>query len=303
MCGFWGAGQFSPVMNQSGLTFYFLNIGGAETATFTWILNNGDANGASSTADFNILGLSGNLLPSAFAQSGLTGTSLSNAQAQAALMQMTNSPIKGGVGVYFDDIALPVSDAAQCPGNVGGPPAQGCGQFIWVQILNSVTQSILLPPSDDTQPANDSNQLDGTYPYAFGGPPFATWDSPSMGLLWDWGMGAEQFSATMYVLWDPALPAGCTPAWTDTATQPQYTPHASTCISSIPIPLGSVKWGWSACSINEMAAAVGGGTMPSWFLQCGVGSGNSAGSANGYPQWVPGTGPGGCATSGIANCQ
>jgi len=52
------------------------------------------------------------------------------------------------------------------------------------------------------------------------------------------GEAAVSFDATMYVLWDPALPSGCTAVWTDTNASP-YIPHASQC-TSIPIPLGSV---------------------------------------------------------------
>jgi hypothetical protein len=175
--------------------------------------------------------------------------------------------------------------------------AAGCGQFIWVQILTSVTELQIKPQGDTFAPSNASYQLDGTYPY-FSGPgyPNATWDSPGRGLSQSWGEAAYPFNATMYVLWDPALPAGCTPAWTDTSQTP-YKDHASTC-ASIPIPLGSVQWKWSACTINA-----GAGTKPNWFLQCGIESGNSAGTASGYPQWASGTGPGGCYVSNNANCQ
>jgi hypothetical protein len=271
-----------PSLTVSSLEFYFVNPNTTETATYSWTLNTGTSQ---TTADFQINGPTGNLLPNAFAQSNNTGTSLSNAQnISAALMSMTNSPLKSGVGVFLSDNAEPVSNGAQCPPMPGKAPAAGCGQFIWVQILESVTQSLVIPSGDTSTPNNASSQLDGTYPY-FNGPNYsnATWDSPGLGLLHDWGEGAESFNATMYVLWDPALPVGCIPAWTDTQTTPYYTPHASTC-TSIPIPLGSVQWGWSACAINALAPAAGSGTTPSWFLQCGTGSGNSSGVASEYPQ-------------------
>jgi hypothetical protein len=298
-----GGGQEAadPALTQNALTFYWVNPGdNGETVTYTYTLDNGRS--ASATATFNIGGPTGNLLPSAFAQSNITGTSLTNPQGAAATMSMTNSPTKAGVGVFLNDNAQPVANAVQCPPSQGAPPTAGCGQLIWVQILNSVTQLQIVSSGDTFTPSNASNQLDGTYPY-FNGPGYAnaTWDSPSRGLLHSWGEGAEPFSATMYVLWDPALPAGCTPAWTDTTTLPYYTPHASQC-TSIPIPLGSVQWSWSACAINALASA-GGATTPSWFLQCGTGSGNSAGTASGYPQWAAGTGPGGCAKSDKGNCQ
>ena len=99
-----------------------------------------------------------------------------------------------------------------------------------------------------------------------------------------------------------ALPAGCVPAWTDTTTTPFFTPHGSQCTST-PIPLGSVQWNWSACAINALAANGTGGTTPNWNLYCGTGSGITTGVTSGYPEWSPGTGPGGCYKSPYANCQ
>lgn len=294
-----------PLNTQDLVTFYWVNPGdNGETVTYTYTLDNGQS--ASATATFNIGGPTDNLLPNAFAQSDITGTSLSNIQGSAAVLKMTNAPVHprtGAVGVFFNDNAQPVADSTKCPPNVGAPPAAGCGQFIWVQILNSLTQLQLVRAGDPFEPSNASYQLDGTYPY-FNGPDYAnaTWDSPGRGLLSTWGEGAEPFDATMYLLWDPALPAGCIPAWTDINTVPYYTDHASTC-TSIPIPLGSVHWNWSACAINALASAAGGGTTPSWFLHCGVGSGSSAGMTSGYPEWSSGTGPGGCHKSDNANCQ
>jgi hypothetical protein len=290
-----------PLTTQDSLTFYWVNPGdNGETVTYTYTLNNGQPP-VSATATFNIGGPTGNLLPSAFAQSDNTGTLLSSPQAVGTALAMTNAPIhpvlNGSVGVFFNDNAQPTADAGQCPPHPGAPPAAGCGQFIWVQILNSVTQLQIMPAGDTFTPLAASNQLDGTFPYASGpGYPNATWDSPNRGLSSSWGEAAEPFNATMYVLWDPALPAGCIPAWTDTSQTP-YKDHASQCTST-PIPLGSVQWKWSACAINA-----GAGTKPNWFLQCGIGSGNSAGAASGYPQWKSGTGPGGCSVSDIGQCQ
>jgi len=67
------------------------------------------------------------------------------------------------------------------------------------------------------------------------------------------------FSATMHLMWDPALPSGCTPASTD--------PHSlvstpSTC-TSIPVPLSSVTWHWSGGAINTLANQPNGTT---WLL-------------------------------------
>ena len=122
------------------------------------------------------------------------------------------------------------------------------------------------------------NQVDGRFPYPIDST-ISTSDSPGRPLLSNLGEAAEAFDATMYVLWDPALPGGCTPATVDTSTRPYYTSHPSTC-SSIPVPLGLVEWKWSACAING-----GAGPSPSWFKNCGPGKFYQA-TASGYPTWT-----------------
>jgi hypothetical protein len=164
-------------------------------------------------------------------------------------------------------------------------------------MLNSVTYSQLLPVTANgyVPPTNANNALDGVYPYP-SATATSTNDSPGrFDLLGGMGEAAISFDATMYVLWDPALPAGCATAWTDTTTAPTYTPHASQCTST-PVPLGSVEWKWLPCAINALAAMPGGGVGPSWFKQCGSGQ-TFAAAANGYPQWHS------CSSSAKANCQ
>ena len=51
-----GGGPVPGILTQSSATFYFINPGGSEMATYKWVLNNGNA---SSTADFNIQGPTG----------------------------------------------------------------------------------------------------------------------------------------------------------------------------------------------------------------------------------------------------
>jgi len=178
-------------------------------------------------------------------------------------MKMANAPGKPTLGIWFTDNATIAN-----------------GNFIWVQILKSVTYAQLVSAGFTFPiPPNASNQLDGIYPYpsTIG----ITSDAPGRPLYSGFGEAAEAFDATMYVLWDPAIPpAGqptCATASVDTSTVP-YTSHASTC-SSIPVPLGSVEWKWSACVINS-----GAGASPSWFSSCGPGYASLA-AANGYPQW------------------
>ena len=131
--------------------------------------------------------------------------------------------------------------------------------FQWVQILNGIQDQdiggggqviINAPPG----------QLDGTYPYA-NETTTTTSDSPNVQLPQSYGMVERGFTATMYLMWDPALPTGCVPAQTNAA----YNSTASTC-TSIPIPLGSVQWKWSGCAINTL---VDPGTGVTWIRNCG----------------------------------
>jgi hypothetical protein len=116
---------------------------------------------------------------------------------------------------------------------------------------------------------------------------------PNVTLLGGLGEAAELFDAIMYVLWDPAIPPAGQPNCTPATTSLNYKSTASTC-ASIPVPLGSVEWKWSACTINQLAAPAGVVT-PSWIKQCGPGFSYPA-AAGGYPTWNS------CDTSDIGKC-
>jgi hypothetical protein len=278
-----GSEAADPSLNQNSLTFYWVNPGdNGETVTYTYTLNNGQS--ASATASFNIGGPTGNLLPNAFVQTDDTATALISPLNNPATLTMMNAPGKPNVGIWFNDNAtLPTKN---------GTPV---GVFIWVQFLNSVNYS-QLGPTGYTPPTNLTAGLDGIYPY----PSLSTTttsDTPSRSdLLAGLGEVGEAFDATMYVLWDPALPAGCAPASTNT-TKPPYTSSASTC-TSIPIPLASVHWTWSACAINQLTAPAAGHLppAPSWVEHCGPGHANAA-VPSGYPEWNK------CDTSANADCH
>src|SRR5208282_148618 len=99
--------------------------------------------------------------------------------------------------------------------------------------------------------------IDKTYPYSYVYPA-ETWDTPAAGLpnLTNYGEAWESFTATMYLMWDPAIPPSgqpsCTPAKTVENADGSFTSSASTC-ASIPVPLSSVTWHWSGCAINTQA--------------------------------------------------
>jgi len=266
-----------PNLTQNSLTFYWVNPGdNGETVTYTYTLNNGQP--ASATATFNIGGPTGTLIPAEYLQTTDSATVVTNPTNASAAMQMQNSPRLSTAGVVF-------IESASLPST---------GKVIWVQILNSVTNSQLVQwGAAYTPPSSASNQLDGVYPYPGGNPAYTTNDSPNKYLYSLLGEAAESFDATMYALWDPVLPAGCTPANTNAST---YKSTASTCTSS-PIPLGSVRWRWSACAINQGVPPNSGlPTSPSWVRQCGP-EYQYSGQSNGYPEWNS------CSTSENGSCQ
>jgi hypothetical protein len=232
--------------------------------------------------NFSVAGPTGSILPSASLQTDDTATVLLSPTGNPAQMKMSNSPQQPGYGVWFEESTAPNQ-----------------GQFIWVQILNSVTYSQIEPANPYSIPSDVVNELDGIYPYP-STTPQATADSPGRYAYAGEGEDAEAFDATMYVLWDPAIPPqgkqSCTPAWTDTS-QTIYVAHASDC-ASIPVPLGSVRWKWSACAINQLGPPPPGGTAPSpsWIKQCGPAY-SYGGTASGYPTWTS------CSESAHANCK
>lgn len=273
------SGTVKPItqvpMNQNPITFYFTVPGHYEevdvTGTFT------DGTNLSAWARFNVNGPTGTLIPTESLQTTDSATVLTNPTNGSAAMQMQNSPRLTTAGVVFiEPASLPST-----------------GKVIWVQKLKSVTYSQLVQwGAAYTPPNSASNQLDGVYPYPNGNPAYTTNDSPNRYLYSLLGDATESFDATMYALWDPALPAGCTPANTNNQT---YQSTASTC-TSIPIPLGSIRWRWSACAINQgIPPNSGSQTSPSWVRQCGPGF-QYSGQSNGYPEWSS------CSTSQYGSC-
>ena len=308
---------FNSLTAGPGVTFYWVSTFGSNptpyTVQYSYCVSNGQCSPTSS-ANFSVAGPTGSFQPQAFLQTDSTGTVITDPSlpspnnpvqvsptANPAALQMFNTPeqpANSPVGVEFIENAVPP------PGNPG--------RFIWVQILNSVTYSQIAAPNSGYQaPTPALNQLDGLYPYpsnadigASQQPPqilasnYAS-DAPSRqdltGVL---GEAAESFGATMYVLWDPAIPPqgqqACTPATVNTSGV-TYVSTPSNC-SSIPVPVGAIDWTWSACAINALAPAGAGGHTNWWFVQCGAGTQNTYATST-YPQW------GSCYQSQYGKCR
>jgi hypothetical protein len=172
----------------------------------------------------------------------------------------------GSVGIfagpvlgYFGPVGINFTATA-------APPTGYTGRFEYVQLITNDTITVTTTGGTTqtcvnvTQPPTASGTgLDTVYPYDTGK---STKDSPSLPLDSSaYSQEGRVFSAKMYFLWDPALPAGCT--------------VGSSC-TSIPVPLGSATWGfsgtatysagnWSLTSSSKTAPSWSlGGTHPSW---------------------------------------
>jgi len=181
-----------------------------------------------------------------------------------------NTPVPGGfVGIDFTANAAPAA-----------------GTFQWVQLLNSDQTNLVSSVGEVSCPVTPESGLDTTYPYPAVNAN-TTYDTPSTNLVSSYGELERSFTATMYLMWDPALPAGCAPA----TTTAQGVSTASTCTSS-PVPLSSVQWHWSGCGINTLANQANGTT---YSLQCGINN-VSAPQSSGFPEWTV------TQTAALTNC-
>ena len=256
-----------------------------ETVTYTWMLENGQQ--ASTTADFQVHGPSGSTIPQAFVQTTGTASSVVAPLSDDASLRMANAPGMPAAGIWFNDIAT-------LPDNLPGTGAgTHTGKFVWIQLLHTVTYDQISPRPG---PSNVGEGFDGLYPYpSRGDNGMVTSDAPGrLALKHDMGEVGKKFDATMYTMWDPAIPAAgqasCVTAHSDTSTTP-YTPIASTC-SSIPVPLGSIRWEWAACAINSSTED----GSPSWALHCGQAKAFPP-QADTFPAWTR------CDASLYGGCQ
>lgn len=173
-------------------------------------------------------------------------------------------------------------------------PSIATGTFLFVQVIGPNTARYLASPSMQNETLGSG--LDNFYPYPiFSTSGTSTSDSPGMSLAPSnasaIGEGADTFSATMYLLWDPTVAgtgeSSCVAA--HTVYNPgtgQYTPTPSTCNGSIPVPLGFVRWGFSADAINTLQNQPT--TDTTWRLNCGSPEPLPPQFQNSlsYPQWT-----------------
>jgi hypothetical protein len=174
-------------------------------------------------------------------------------------------------------------------------PAATPGAFRWVQLTSRNTQFM------GAQTINCSNcvqllGLDNVYPYAVNSPllPVEVFDNPSMNLAFQvnnqniaLAQVNDNFQAQMYLLWDPELnsdgtsAAGCSSSTLYNIDRISVNSKPSTCTGSIPIPIGSLTWGYCGTAINTLAPQPG-----TWILSC-----PANGTPDVTPVYIPASGP------------
>jgi len=201
-------------------------------------------------------GHSGNACnPIATSNFSLTGPTVSSMSNPTGYVGIFGGPVLGygPVGIQFNPTLS----------NTTGDS----GQFEWIQLITNdtlprtstagITQTCV---NVTVPPTSGGTGLDTGYPYATGN---STQDSPTVPLnSTTYEQEARSFSAQMYLLWDAVLPVGCTPGKSCT---------------SIPVPLGSVTWGWSGTatySSNSWSLTSSSTTTPSWT------------ASSSYPTWT-----------------
>ena len=274
-----GSEAADPDLTQGGIQFYFVNPGTTETATLHWTLTNGDPNGNSSSADFNIQGPTGNLLLTATMPTDGSGVQVLNNANGAALSTTGVALGNTQVGITFQANASLPADHNQ--------------SFTWVQLINPLQRQYINSNGPYSSPATPSSGIDMSYPIT-NASATTTNDTPSAQLPPNYGEAWETFTATTFLMWDPGIPpAGQSSCNIASTTQtmvngyPTFTSTPSTC-SSIPIPLSSVTWHWSGCTINALSNQTNGTT---WFRSLSNGcpvETLSAPQPAEFPQW---TGP------------
>lgn len=270
--------QCQRSLANSCVTFYWVDQAASRTLTFSYMLSGGQSNSA--TVTFDVGG------PTATGPNGafLTGT-VQSPPAGTTPNQIVNvwpgSPPYLGFGkdgnnpgIYFDVTA-------------SGPT--GAGSNAAFQFVQLITQSTWKYRSRGYDSIGGLDLgLDSWYPYPkTTTKPNQALDFPNVELALSngdpVGEAATIFGATMYIMWDPALPSGCAPA--DKVGGNPATP--STCTESIPVPLGKISWSFSGNTINMLGPQLPGSSNGTgWIMQaCGGPNPTPYSQSTAHPTW------------------
>ncbi len=197
------------------------------------------------------------------------------------------------------------------------PPGNNAGSFQFVQAVTQTNHQVLTNPAQNggvqVARGNLGTGLDNWYPYPVtydpttgqALSPLQTGDYPSLNLALSTGAPIAEseytFGASMYLMWDPALPGpeqtgGCHAASNDptSGSPPQPNPQPSTCTGSIPVPLGYLTWGFTGDAINTLNTGAPGNSNGTGWLMVNCGGPNPATPAaqpqsaflvGSYPTW------------------
>jgi hypothetical protein len=235
---------------ESCLTFYWVDKAASRTLRVSYTLTNGAGNYADVT--LNVAGPTATGPNGAFLTASVQAPPAGTTPAQIVnVWTRTDGPWlsfgKDGndPGIYFDVTA-------------NGPSGAGSkAAFQFVQLINQSAwrhRSIGYISLGGLPLGLDGDEVVRWYPYARTiNNPNQALDDPGISLFLDnndpIGESAVKFGATMYLMWDPALPSDCDPA--NKVGDNPATP--STCTGSIPVPLGKIDWGFSASAINTLS--------------------------------------------------
>jgi hypothetical protein len=302
-----GPGQVTPLtMSTTGnFTFYWVDTGNTRGVTYTYTSANGLENSA--TATFNVTGPT---------------------PASVSVMPSTDSVhiwpggIVGQPGPYLEFGNWQIGGTPGVTLTASASPPLPRGSFVWVQLLTSDVSKFVVKMGQETCQAEsivgnpnakpiippDPSPLDGArYPTGTGS---TRVDSPLISLVDPYypddpnsqaGEGARpSFTAVTYLMWDPQIPL----------TGQQACTTGVDC-TSIPIPLGTLTWGYASDAIGTLASYAQdlnngltppGQTSPGdWIIHSGTGvtvpppapsitfqpTPPSQDSANyGYPKWI-----------------
>jgi len=248
--------------------FYWVDQGVARQFTFSYTISTGQS--ASAMVAFNVAGPTATGAGGAF----FTATPVGPASIKPGA---TQSLVLGANYAPYLTAGIQFSASATSTGLAVGTNAS----FVWVQLITKAQKNegtsggarVCVPNGfAQGQPNNTLPELDAYYPYPINpANSSSTNDSPGAALSSTAGALYElatYFKATMFLLWDPALPSGCMPALTDGTNNNVST--SSTCAQSIPVPLASAGWSFAADAINTLITQPAGlpDNATTWILGC-----------------------------------
>jgi hypothetical protein len=244
-----GKVQPLPNSNAASFTFYWTAAGNPLSVSYSYTMTNGSGSVTSSpvTANFNIAGPTN---VTVFTCGGtVTGPCSSNGPLGKVVinngpqLQFGNVTTNTNVGIQFSASAT--------------APSGSTNTFQWVQIITADTMQLTGCAVLNCHPqvmGGSIPGLDTEYLYGTG---VSVNDNPSIGLSPIYTEVSRNFAATMYVMWSSGL------------------------TNSIPVPLGSVSWGFSG------DATLSNVSKNQWTLKPGAAGNNSPfQSSTSYAQWT-----------------